>query len=534
MPVGAACMAKIYGERWQISSEKRLGSGGQAEVFRVIDIRGEYAGEYALKRVLNPSRHERFRREIEAIRTIQHPNIIKLIDHSALSDLNGEIEKQFLVMPIAEGGDLSQPGRVSLYRGSIDGVIQVGKQLAAALTAAHAARVIHRDVKPANVLFTGNGHETWLSDFGICLLRDHTRLTEIGEVAAPRSFLAPELEDGGQLDVTPAADVYSLGKVLYYMISGGVTLPRERLDDGQYNEILLQGERHQLLYSLLREMICPLSNRLKSMADVERRLASIETWEKEAQMLPLSPQALAGLQDLQRKAQERIRVATENRTAREQEAERLERTKNAFQMWLEAEFGKVSAFINNAGLPACNIVRSSSGPNLKIPIPHNGSYIPLGGVGLSIEQADAFGRTIHILQAMLCEERKYTVTVTMGPPQPEPPKPARDHKFAMIPYYQTITDSGIPVKPQVQFFTKKDAIGRVMGHVPTPTARGRRQPLQQIGPLGAVTPSFLDGASQVTPFRASEWPAVISQLRPALQEVIDSFIAVVSSGKSSC
>ena len=118
-------------------------------------------------------------------------------------------------------------------------------------------------------------------------------------------------------------------------------------------------------------------------------------------MLPLSRQALAGLQDLQRKAQERIRVATENRTAREQEAEMLERTKNAFQMWLEAELGKVSAFINNAGLPACNIVRSSSGPNLKIPIPHNGSYVPLGGVGLSIEQADAFGRTIHILQVTL-------------------------------------------------------------------------------------------------------------------------------------
>jgi hypothetical protein len=100
----------------------------------------------------------------------------------------------------------------------------------------------------------------------------------------------------------------------------------------------------------------------------------------------------------------------------------------------------------------------------------------------------------------------------------------------MIPYYQTITDSGIPVIPDVQFFTRKDAVGRVMGHAPTPTARGRQQAMQQIGPLGAVTPSFLDGASQATPFRASEWPVVTSKLRPALEEAIESFIAVASSG----
>jgi serine/threonine protein kinase len=100
-------------------------------------------------------------------------------------------------------------------------VVTVAKQITAALIAAHAANVIHRDVKPKNILFTGNGHETWLTDFGICLIREAPRITELPEVMGPREFMAPELADGGELDVTPAADLYSLGKLIYFMISGG-------------------------------------------------------------------------------------------------------------------------------------------------------------------------------------------------------------------------------------------------------------------------------------------------------------------------
>lgn len=236
-------MAKVYGERWQLVDRPELGRGGQGMVFRVKDQSGAHQGEFALKRVPDVNRRKQFLNEIEAIKRLTnpeshqaHPNVISLIDHSALDD-TGKPEMQFLVMPIANGGDLGDVGRLSLYKDSIDAVLQVAKQVAGALSAAHAAKIIHRDVKPENILFTGRGHELWLSDFGICLIREAPRVTEPPEVMGPRAFMAPELEQGGQLDVRPSADIYSLGKVIFYMVSGGGILPRDRIHEEQFRKV---------------------------------------------------------------------------------------------------------------------------------------------------------------------------------------------------------------------------------------------------------------------------------------------------------
>ncbi len=248
-------MAKLYGGRWRVVSGD-LGEGGQSVILRVVDDYGEYNGEFALKRIRNPWRHQRFQNEITAIKRLEHPNIIKLIDHSALDDVNSNNDKQFLVMPIAEGKDLGKPSRYKLYSGALDSVLLVSITIAKALQVAHLANVIHRDIKPENILFTGDGHDLWIADFGICLLREQPRNTPDGEVVGPQNYMAPELEAGGNLEVTPAADIYSLGKVIYFMISGGIVIPRERLHEKRYSAILSAGEKTRRTGILLSQMIC--------------------------------------------------------------------------------------------------------------------------------------------------------------------------------------------------------------------------------------------------------------------------------------
>jgi serine/threonine protein kinase len=272
-------MGKLYGERWQVSADRPLATNSHSEILRVIDARGEFEGEYALKRILRPQWRDRFGKEIEAVATLRHPNVIALVEGLAFGRKNGIAQEPYLVMPIAGGGDLGDRRRAEAYRHSIDWVLQVAKQMTSALIAANAAGIIHRDVKPTNVLFTGQGQEIWLADFAILLVREAARCEDGDPWVEQQAFIAPELEHGSQLDVTPAADVYSLGKVLYFLYSGGLDAPHHLTGSTDLNAIFQKGKRCKLLGGLLREMICPLQGRLKSMPEVKRRLESIERCE---------------------------------------------------------------------------------------------------------------------------------------------------------------------------------------------------------------------------------------------------------------
>jgi serine/threonine protein kinase len=205
------------------------------------------------------------------------------------------------------GGDLSKV--VDRYRGQLDGVLTVAIQIARALQSAHAARIIHRDVKPENILFPGEDHPIWVADFGICLIQARgQRNTREGEVVGPIAFMAPELEAGGQLAVTPAADIYSLGKVIYYMITGGVRMWRERLHEEAYAAPFAAGGRPLRLKIVLSQMICALPERIQSMDEV---LSRLEALAAKATSEPAPPIAQTAL--------DRLKQATLNERAYVQE-----------------------------------------------------------------------------------------------------------------------------------------------------------------------------------------------------------------------
>jgi serine/threonine protein kinase len=326
-------VAKIYGNRWELDGS--LGAGGQGDVFRAFDITlGSAREPVALKRLKNRNRADRFIREIEAIRSVEHPHVIKLLDHSPLGEIESS-ESLYLVMPIAAGGDLSN--RAAVYKNSLDSTLIVAQQLALALAAAHNANVIHRDVKPQNILFRDEGNHAILTDFGICYTHEEERITPLDEAVGPRVFMAPEMEGGRVIDVRPAADIYSLGKVIFYMISGGFSLPREAIHDEPYSRVFSGGERYHLLRMLLSKMICVEGHRLQTMPEVIAELEKISSWESRAQITPLSPAAIAAVSQLQQSELNRQRIAIINSENRKTEEQLIAACQVSWTEWLRAE-----------------------------------------------------------------------------------------------------------------------------------------------------------------------------------------------------
>ncbi|MER8847349.1 serine/threonine protein kinase [Mesorhizobium sp. M0320] len=388
-------MARIYGNRWE-GIEGNLGEGGQGHVIKVIDRQNPGDGPFALKRILNPKRADRFRNEVDAIKRLKHPNVIELLDHSALDAQPQDGTKQYIVMPVAEGGDLGKSA--AQFVGDLGRTLGVAKQVAAGLKAAHDASIIHRDIKPANILLTGNGDEVWISDFGICLIEDgRQRNTPSGEVVGPALFMAPELEHGGQLDVTAAADVYSLGKVILFLFTG-VRLPRESLSDPKYAPMLaapgLEGLR-----LLLTQMICPLP-RISTMDTMIMRLDQLQSIRNGGGS-GLSKRGLTALEDFKQTAATEAQRKLEESAERTRSEDLINAVAAAILAALTRQFQAGAAAIHTDGAINSIVQEVRIGSQIKI-----GRYLfmPISGIEITFQNAVGKYARIWALQMFVCRK----------------------------------------------------------------------------------------------------------------------------------
>ena len=194
-----------------------IGQGSMGRVWRAGD---ELLGrDVAIKEVLLPpglseaekdSLCQRMLREARSAARLSHPAV------ATVHDVAEDLGRPWIVMELVQGRSLDH---VIAEDGPLPpgAVAQIGRQLLAALAAAHAAGVLHRDVKPGNVLLTRDGRAV-LTDFGIATIADDPSLTETGMVAGTPAFCAPE-RIRGEL-ATPAADLWSLGATLYAAVEG--------------------------------------------------------------------------------------------------------------------------------------------------------------------------------------------------------------------------------------------------------------------------------------------------------------------------
>ena len=199
-----------------------LGHGAMATVDLTHDV--ELDRPVALKRLAdNLARDEglrrRFLREARLAARLAHPNVVRIFD------VGEDDGRPFIAMEYVDGKTLAE---LLAIRGRLPAaeVARLGVQACAALAAAHAAGLVHRDVKPQNLILGTDG-VLKLSDFGIALGHDGTQLTLVGTVLGTVGYLAPEQARGEQ--VSAAADIYAVGAVLYELLTGEPALSARSL-----------------------------------------------------------------------------------------------------------------------------------------------------------------------------------------------------------------------------------------------------------------------------------------------------------------
>ena len=198
--------------------DRELGRGGMATVFLAHDRDG---GEVALK-LLNPDLGstiggDRFRREIRVATQLQHPNILSVMD-SGVTEISPGVEFLWFTMPYVRGVNVWERfEKTGAF--APDEVVRIGRAVADALAFAHDKGVVHRDIKPDNILLEGD--RVLVADFGVAraVSEVHEKLTATGMVVGTPTYMSPE-QASGEREIDGRSDIFALGCVLYELLAG--------------------------------------------------------------------------------------------------------------------------------------------------------------------------------------------------------------------------------------------------------------------------------------------------------------------------
>lgn len=228
----------------------RLGGGGQGSAFKVVASDNE--AQIGVLKVLRsdrstPKAKARMEQEIKATQLCQNHHVIKILEHGIFQD------EPYYISEYCEHGNLDD--WVKSAPQSHDQVLSIFQGVCKGVMAMHELHVIHRDLKPENILLKGSPQFPVVGDFGICHVENGASHTSIHERVGPRDYMAPELENPvGNVEPRETADIYSLGKVLYFMFKGHI-FSREDFKLPGWNLAMLLGKKFEAINRIFEKTI---------------------------------------------------------------------------------------------------------------------------------------------------------------------------------------------------------------------------------------------------------------------------------------
>ncbi|WP_435831321.1 protein kinase domain-containing protein [Micromonospora arborensis] len=209
-------VGQVIGNRYRLVES--IASGGMGDVWRAVDETLDRCVAVKMlqaRLVSDAGFSERFRREARAMAALRHPGVAQVYDYGEVSR-SGEPALAYIVMECVQGQPLSE--RIAeVGRLDVAETMSIAAQTARALQAAHDAGVVHRDVKPNNLIIEPDGHVV-LVDFGVAVTQEAASLTGTNQVVGTALYMAPE--QVSKNETAPAIDIYALGAVVYHCLAG--------------------------------------------------------------------------------------------------------------------------------------------------------------------------------------------------------------------------------------------------------------------------------------------------------------------------
>ncbi|MFH1833467.1 MAG: bifunctional serine/threonine-protein kinase/formylglycine-generating enzyme family protein, partial [bacterium] len=256
---------------------EKLGQGGMGVVYKAEDthLNRRVAIKFLSPELSRqPEAKARFIHEAQAASSLEHHNIC------TIHEIGQEDDQLYVVMTCYEGQTLRD--RMGRGRLKVQEAVEITIQIAQGLTKAHHKGIIHRDIKPSNVFITGDGIVK-IIDFGLAKLADHTRVTRAGTTLGTVAYMSPEQARGE--DVDPRSDIWSLGVILYEMLSG--RLP------------FAGGHEQALIYAILNERPSPIRQALPLVLVEVERVLSRALQKDPCQRYPSAEEMLEDLKSCQ-------------------------------------------------------------------------------------------------------------------------------------------------------------------------------------------------------------------------------------------